>query len=82
MFIKIVRYESEVSEQVIECREFTQCYTPDTQGKEAYFMIYGKLEPQTINIECATTAVYIMSDTGKTIDSYKWREFDGVVKRM
>lgn len=85
MFVKFVRYpesESEsVSEQMIECLEFTQCYTEKNGG--AYFMTYGKgLESQTINIICERTAVYVMSESGKTIDSYKWRNIDGVIKRV
>ena len=85
MFIKIVQYprdrKESVNERVIECSEYHQGYSED--GKEASFMVYDSIGVQReVVVECEYSKVYIVSAAGKTIDSYHWRNVEGVVKRV
>ena len=82
MFVKFVHYPKDKSstmvEDIVECKGCTISYFDD--GKMATFHIRSPFEH--IEVPCEFTVVYIMSDTGKTIDSYKWKNVDGVIKRM
>jgi len=84
MFIKFVHYpntsKGTMVERVIECREFHQGYSE--KGREATFMIDSPTRNYEVVVQCVETSVYIMSNEGKTIDSYKWRGVDGIITRM
>jgi len=88
MFLKFVIYPSQDGDQktqetLIECAGFNQSYYADDDENNGYacFAIDDKSGPN-VNVDCANTRVYVMNDNGKTIDSYHWRNIDGVIKRL
>lgn len=92
MILKFVLYPTAKRETVqeifVECGGFNQSYfePDDEMNGHAHFAINGTRGPNAINemeIDCANTVVYVMNDSGKTVDSYRWTKTeDGAIKRM
>lgn len=87
MFLKLVYkpsdYNEDLSERIIECNDVIVGYKSDPQPLQVFIdIIKEDLTIQQIEIVCGSTDIYIMSNEGKTIDSYRWHEIDGVVKRI
>lgn len=98
MILKFVLYPTKDGDQktqeiFIECGGFNQSYCdrPERAGQTnyenfAHFAISGtrgKDVMTSMMVDCPNTAVYVMNDSGKTIDSYRWTKTeDGEIKRM
>ena len=93
MILKFVLYPTKegeaVQEVVVECSGFNQSYVDqgdhepkDTRFK-AHFDIRGNTDTGSMEVCCENTAIYVMNDNGRTIDSYRWKKTpDNLIKRM
>lgn len=71
MFIKIIR--PNVSEEVFECEGVTVTSVPGEEDTFAFFdvsPVAGNIR-RSFCVEKATSSVYLMSNTGQTIESYR-----------
>lgn len=72
MYIKIIR--PNVSEEIHECESVTVTPVPGEENTFVFFDVtpISGNAPHNFCIEKATSSVYLMSNTGQTIESYRW----------
>lgn len=77
MILKFVTYPygevKTMHERVLEVDDFSMGY--DSEDQVMFYSIdKDGLVAKSVAVDCKSTCVYVMSDSGKTIDSYKWKE--------
>ena len=87
MILKFVLYPSKDSDQkvqeiFIDCESFNQSYFEETDEMRNYANFSTINSNDNLNVDCENTVVYVMNANGKTIDSYRWKNVEGVIKRM
>jgi hypothetical protein len=80
MFVKFVHYPNEATGQkntnefTFECVDYSFHYDAGNYEEGVFFMAMKNGEQRQHRIVLHKTCVYVMSDTGKTIDSFSWIE--------
>ena len=87
MILKFIHRPAEVddrySERFVDCFDFLQIYDATTDHGACFQVIDKDMTiSRDIHIDCRYVDVYVMSDTGKTVDSFKWRTVNNITKRV